>query len=118
MKTTVWSQAIRRQLREHGLTQAELARRAGVSRSTLVHVLRGGHCTTETIERLAAALGLTVVDFLEEPIDLGLRRDKMVAAVLRELSDTVSEAVQEHLARRRREGNRRRRGEVRLPFPE
>jgi transcriptional regulator with XRE-family HTH domain len=116
-KNSVWGEAIRRQIREHGLTQTELARLAGINRGTIQHVLRGGHCHTETLDRIATALGLPLSELFQEPIDIGIRRDKIVAAVLRELSDTIGEAVDEHLARRRREAGRRsRRADRRLPF--
>jgi transcriptional regulator with XRE-family HTH domain len=94
----------------------ELARLAGINRGTVQQILRGGHCHTETLERIANALGLPLADFFQEPIDIGVRRDKIVAAVLRELSQTISEAVDEHLARRRLLTRRRRRTDTRLPF--
>jgi transcriptional regulator with XRE-family HTH domain len=115
-KNSVWGEAIRRQLRERGLTRTELARMAGVNRGTVQHILRGGHCHTETLDRLAAALGVPLAELFQEPVDIGVRRDKVVAAVLRELSETISEAVGEHLARRRMAERKRRRGDTRLPF--
>jgi transcriptional regulator with XRE-family HTH domain len=98
------------------MTQTELARLAGLNRGTVQHILRGGHCHTETLERLATALGVPVADLFQEPVDLGIRRDKLVAAVLRELSDAISESVVEHLSRRRVVERGRRRGDTRLPF--
>jgi len=81
------------------------------------HILRGGHCHTETLERIAVALGMPLAEVFQEPVDLGVRRDKLVAAVLRELSDTIATAVDEHLARRRLEERRRgRKPDTRLPF--
>jgi transcriptional regulator with XRE-family HTH domain len=115
-KNSVWGEAIYRQLRERGMTQAELARLAGVNRGTVKHVLGGGHCYTETLERFATALGVPLAELFQEPVDIGVRRDKVVAAVLRELSETISEAVGERLARRRVADRRRRRGDTRLPF--
>ena len=44
----VWRDAIKALLRERGMTQQELARLAGISRSTVLHVVKGGHSGTET----------------------------------------------------------------------
>jgi transcriptional regulator with XRE-family HTH domain len=115
-KNTVWGESIGRHLREQKLTQSELARLAGLSRSTVQHLLRGGHCHTETLDRVAVALGIPLSDLFQEPIDIGVRRDKIVAAVLRELSEAIGDAVVEHLARRRAVQRRGRRGDTRLPF--
>ena len=49
----VWRDAIKALLRERGMTQQELARLAGISRSTVLHVVKGGHCSTETLELIA-----------------------------------------------------------------
>ncbi len=43
-----------------GLTQAELAERAGVSRPTVARVESGDDVSTATLEKVAAALGLTI----------------------------------------------------------
>jgi transcriptional regulator with XRE-family HTH domain len=115
-KNTVWGEAIARHLHEQGLTQTELARLAGINRGTIQHLLRGGHCHTETLERIARALGMPLADLFQEPIDIGIRRDKIVAAVLRELSESIGDAVVEHLARRRLTRRGGRRGDSRLPF--
>jgi transcriptional regulator with XRE-family HTH domain len=116
IKNSVWGEAVGRHLREHGLTQTELARLAGINRGTVQHILRGGHCHTETLERIAMALGMPMAELFQEPVDVGIRRDKLIAAVLRELSDTTAEAVAEHLSRRRLIERKRRRGDTRLPF--
>jgi len=116
MKNSVWGEAIARHLREHDMTQAELSRLAGINRGTIQHILRGGHCHTETLERIAVALGVPLADLFQEPVSIGVRRDKIVAAVLRELSETIGEAVSEHLTRRRVADRRRRKGDTPLPF--
>ena len=36
------------------MTQAELARLAGVHPDTVSHIVRGGHCSTDTLEKIAA----------------------------------------------------------------
>lgn len=100
------------------MTQQELARRAGISRSTVLHIVKGGHCGTDTLERIAKALEVDVAELFTAPLDIGVRRDRMIAAVLRELSDSVSAAVMADLQhRRKRTLGRPRRGE-RLPFAE
>jgi transcriptional regulator with XRE-family HTH domain len=116
MKNTVWGDAIARQLRDAGLTQTGLARLAGINRGTIQHILRGGHCHTGTLARIADALGMPLADLFQEPVDIGVRRDKIVASVLRELSDSIRESVAEHQARRRLAARRRRKGDTRLPF--
>jgi len=115
----VWREAIRALLVERGMTQQELARLAGLNRGTVLHVLKGGHCSTETLERIARALEVDVAELFTPPLDLGVRRDRMIAAVLRELSDSVSAAVIADLRhRRRRQIGGSRRSNRRLPFSE
>ena len=47
--------------RKHlGLTQAEVAKRAGMSQSALSQLERSDNLRSETLEKLARALGLTV----------------------------------------------------------
>ncbi|MBK5298151.1 MAG: helix-turn-helix transcriptional regulator [Vicinamibacteria bacterium] len=115
----VWRDAIRAMLRERGMTQQELARLAGISRSTVLHIVKGGHCGTDTLERIAGALEVDVAELFTAPLDLGVRRDRMIAAVLRELSDSVSAAVMADLKqRRKRQIGTTRKSDRRLPFAE
>jgi transcriptional regulator with XRE-family HTH domain len=115
----VWRDSIRALLGERGMTQQELAQLAGINRGTVQHLLRGGHCSTETLERVARALGVDLAELLTPPLDLGVRRDRMIAAVLRELSDSVSDAVMADLQhRRKRQLGVSRRTNRRLPFSE
>ncbi len=104
------------------MTQAELARRAGVHPDTVSHVVRGGHCSTETLEKIAAALDVDVSELFGVPVDERtalLKRDRVVSAVLRELSSVVSGAVLQGLAdRRRSKAGRKRAVDVKLPFAE
>jgi transcriptional regulator with XRE-family HTH domain len=115
-----WSDAVVALIEEQGITQVELARLAGVHPDTVSHVVHGGHCSTDTLEKLAAALGVDVGELFGTPLDdraVALKRDRVVAAVLRELSSSVSDAVAEELAeRQKRKGPRKRAVEVRLPF--
>ena len=113
----VWGEAIRALLRERGMTQTELARLAGVTRGTILHIVRGGHCGTDTLQKIAGALEVDVAELFTTPLDIGIRRDRMIAAVLRELSESVSTAVVQDLEqRRRRRLTRGRRPDRRLPF--
>jgi transcriptional regulator with XRE-family HTH domain len=113
----VWGEAIRAVLAERGLTQVELARLAGINRSTVLHVLRGGHCGTDTLEKIARALEIDISELFTTPLDIGIRRDRMIAAALRELSEAVSNAVVHELEQRRhRRLTRGRKKDRRLPF--
>ncbi len=47
-----------------GLTQRELARRAGVSNTSLWKIERGGGATPPTLKKLADVLGVKPVDLL------------------------------------------------------
>jgi transcriptional regulator with XRE-family HTH domain len=115
-----WSDAVAALVEEQGITQVELARMAGIHPDTVSHVVHGGHCSTETLEKLADALGIDIGELFGAPLDdraVALKRDRVVAAVLRELSSTVSDAVADELAeRQKRKGPRKRAVEVRLPF--
>jgi transcriptional regulator with XRE-family HTH domain len=113
----VWGESIRVLLHERGMTQVELARLAGISRSTVLHAIRGNHCGTDTLEKIARALEVDVAELFTMPLDPGLRRDRMVAAVLRELSESVSTAVLQDLdQKRKRRLTRGKRRDRRLPF--
>jgi transcriptional regulator with XRE-family HTH domain len=113
----VWGESIRVLLHERGITQVELARLAGISRSTVLHAIRGRHCGTDTLEKIARALEVDVAELFTMPLDPGLRRDRMIAAVLRELSESVSTAVLQDLEhKRKRRITRGKRRDRRLPF--
>ena len=113
----IWGDAIRALLQERGLTQMEVSRLAGLNRGTVQHAIRGGHCGTDTLEKIARALEVDVAELFTTPLDLGIRRDRMIAAVLRELSESVSTAVVQDLEhRRKRRLTRGRRADRRLPF--
>lgn len=45
---------------QQGLTQTELAAKAGVSRPTVARVESGDDVSTATLEKVAAALGLAI----------------------------------------------------------
>lgn len=116
-----WAEALRCFLEERGLTQVQLARLAGVDAGTIGHLLHGGHCTTDTLVKIAKALEVDLADLVSRPLgrdDMASRRDRLVAAVLRELSDDVAEAVADAVYRRRRERRVPRVAERPLPFGE
>jgi transcriptional regulator with XRE-family HTH domain len=119
--TTPWGEGLRSLLHERGLTQAHLARLAGIDESTVGHILRGGHCGTDTLHRIASALEVDMADLFSVPgqrASLAERHDRLVLAVLKELSDEVAASVAQVMERRRRRPAGPRRGERRLPFPE
>jgi transcriptional regulator with XRE-family HTH domain len=115
-----WNEAVVALIEEQGMTQVELARLAGVHPDTVSHVVHGGHCSTDTLEKLAAALGVDLAELFGAPVDersVALKRDRVVGAVLRELSSAVATAVSQELAeRQKRRGPRNRTVEAKLPF--
>jgi transcriptional regulator with XRE-family HTH domain len=118
-----WGDAVVGLLEEQGMTQVELARLAGVHPDTISHVVHGGHCSTETLEKIAAALDVDLSELFGVPVDertILLKRDRVISAVLRELSSVVSGAVLDELTvhRRARPGGRKRAVDVKLPFAE
>lgn len=60
-----WRQALRETVGERGLSQSQVARRAGISKSQLSRVLNGkSNLTANTFEKLASVLGLTTIDLV------------------------------------------------------
>lgn len=51
---------------ERGITQAELAAQAKISRQCLSTIIRRGTCTPKTAGRLAAALDVPVAEITKE----------------------------------------------------
>jgi transcriptional regulator with XRE-family HTH domain len=114
-----WVEALRGLMQERGLTQVQLARLAGLDAGTVGHLTRGGHCSTHTLMKLAEAMQVDLADLVSPPHsrnDLASRRDRLVAAVLRELADDVAVAVAEAMHRRRRDRRIPDRAERPLPF--
>jgi transcriptional regulator with XRE-family HTH domain len=59
------AQRIKKFRKASGLTQAALAEKAGVSPNTVARLERGLHrASSETVEKLAKALGVTASDIL------------------------------------------------------
>ena len=117
---SVWGRALKQQLELRGMTRLQLARLAQLDPGTVTHMLHGGHCSTETLEKVAHALDVNLAElFLPvgatvAPEDL---QDRLVAAILRELSDEVGTVVTARM-QRRRVGAARLPGETPLPFGE
>lgn len=119
--TPPWAEALRFLLAERNLTQVQLARLAGVDAGTVGRLVRGGHCGTDTLVKLAKALEVDLTELVSPPLgrdDLSSRRDRLVAAVLRELSEDVGDAVADAVYRRRRDRRETRVAERTLPFGE
>lgn len=66
---TTWRKRLREAVRDSDLTQAEIARRAGIAPETLSRILTGGIVRPEfsTIVRIARALRVRVGWLLDEP---------------------------------------------------
>jgi Helix-turn-helix. len=60
------AQKIETMLAERGMTKSELAELSGISRQNISTVVRRGTCEPKTAGKLAAGLGVNVVDVLEE----------------------------------------------------
>lgn len=119
--TPPWADALQSLMRERGLTQVQLARISGLDAGTVAHVVHGGHCNTLTLMKLAEAMQVDLADLVSPPHsrnDLASRRDRLVAAVLRELSDDVAVTVAEVMHRRRRDRRLPDEAERPLPFSE
>jgi transcriptional regulator with XRE-family HTH domain len=113
-----WGQALRAWLDLRGLAQAELARAAGLAQGTVAHAVRGGHCSTATLMKISAALGVDVADLFTSPSEVASlmdRRDRLIVAVLKELTEDAASAVAETIVRRHAE-RRRDAADARLPF--
>ena len=64
-------------MREKGWSQKRLAAEAGLQENALVNVVRhGGHTTTRTLERLAAALKVDVSELLMTRAQRADRRER------------------------------------------
>ncbi|NLS91777.1 MAG: helix-turn-helix transcriptional regulator [Planctomycetaceae bacterium] len=82
---------LRRLLAQHGLTIAEVARRADVDRRTVLAMLNdSGKPHPKTIYRLAEALGVSVDEFYVEPSQLLYRQFDQ------ETNPLVAEVVETH----------------------
>ena len=119
-----WGNAIAFHLAERGWSQRQLADKASLRPNTLTNLIKHGRDSdTATLSRIAAALQIDLAELFmtREQIEIlrshrEHRVERLKAAVLRELSDTVSTLVQQEvdrLAKSERDANPRRRASKR-----
>lgn len=53
-------------LAERGMTKTTLATQSGISRQNISTIIRRGTCEPKTAGKLAAGLGITVAELIEE----------------------------------------------------
>jgi transcriptional regulator with XRE-family HTH domain len=115
-----WGDAIAFHLAERGWSQRQLADKASLRPNTLTNLIKHGRDSdTATLSRIAAALQIDVAELFmtREQIEIlrshrDHRVERLKAAVLRELSETVSTLVQkevDRLAKTDRDGAPRKR---------
>lgn len=76
-----------------GLSNSELARRAGVDRKTIVRIVNGhnkSRVNPETLEAIAAATGVPTSFFSEPSSRVVAAAELLVAALVDELRDTLA----------------------------
>lgn len=82
---------------EAGFSNAELARRAGVPRRTIVRITNAHNKTRvnqETLEALAAATGKPISFFSSDPTSrVAAAADTLVAALVDELRDRIRDSL-------------------------
>jgi transcriptional regulator with XRE-family HTH domain len=102
-----WGNAIAFHLAERGWTQRQLADKASLRPNTLTNLIKHGRDSdTATLSRIAEALQVDVAELFmtREQIEIlrthrEHRVERLKAAVLRELSDSVSALVQKEVDR-------------------
>ena len=107
MPKSRWGSAIAFHLAERGWSQRQLADKASVRPNTLTNLIKHGRDSdTATLSRIAAALQVDVAELFmtREQIEVlrshrEHRAERLKAAVLRELSDTVSTLVKKEVDR-------------------
>jgi transcriptional regulator with XRE-family HTH domain len=52
--------------KQQGITVAEIAKRTGIFAPTLSRINNGGNTTTETLEKIAAALNVPISELFEQ----------------------------------------------------
>lgn len=101
--STRWGEAIQRLLSDRGWTQKQLAEEAELRPNTVTNLIKHGkHSDTETLSRIAAALGVDVSELFitrEQSQILGAYRENRIErlkeAVLKEMSTTVTRLIRE-----------------------
>ena len=102
-----WGNAIAFHLAERGWSQRQLADKASLRPNTLTNLIKHGRDSdTATLSRIAAALQIDVAELFmtREQIEIlrshrEHRAERLKAAVMRELADTVSSLVQKEVDR-------------------
>jgi transcriptional regulator with XRE-family HTH domain len=99
----IFSSKLRENRRKCGFTQEKLAEKAGISTHYLAMLETGRNfVTSNTLERLAAALGIPVYElFITEQsprMELEQLRQDIVKEIKNEINKTVSRAVRQTLA--------------------
>jgi len=102
-----WGDAIAFHLAERGWSQRQLADKASLRPNTLTNLIKHGRDSdTATLSRIAAALQIDLAELFmtREQIEIlrshrEHRVERLKAAVMRELSDTVSTLVQKEVDR-------------------
>jgi transcriptional regulator with XRE-family HTH domain len=102
-----WGDAIAFHLAERGWSQRELAVRASLRPNTLTNLIKHGRDSdTATLSRIATALQIDVAELFMTREQIAIVRahrdnrvERLKAAVLRELSDSVSAIVQREVDR-------------------
>ena len=62
-------ESVKRLCKERGVTQKDIADRLEITAIGLNQILRKGNPNLQTLERIATALGVQVVDLFERPAD-------------------------------------------------
>lgn len=60
---------VKKLCKERGLTLQALAEKVGSSQASISRISAGGNTTTETLEKLAIALGVSIQDLFAETSD-------------------------------------------------
>jgi transcriptional regulator with XRE-family HTH domain len=53
--------------KEKGITVASIAEKALIPAPTISRIINGGNTTTETLEKIASALGVSISELFENP---------------------------------------------------
>jgi len=58
---------IKKIAKEKGLTIADVAKRMGIKAPALSRIINGSNTTTDTLKRIADAIGVSVPDLFDQP---------------------------------------------------
>lgn len=77
-------------LDKHGITVAELARRADTTRSNIANTINNGNPSIQTLDKWAKAIGCSINDFFDIPKDgetIGIIRHNGKSYEINSISD-------------------------------